>query len=201
MAKDKENDNAEKPRLMVTDRRHWVSETEEGNGGEEPQVEDRLPTYVEQLKNQAEEKDKRLREYIAAFKAKSDENDEFRARLQRENDTRLDLFKSKLFAKLVPILDNLKRAVQTAGNDRDIDGLKKGIDLIVSQFTRELQEQGVEEIKAQGRPFNPETDEALLTVETTDPSQDNMVLEELEPGYMFKEKLVKPARVKVAKLT
>ncbi|MFQ5444166.1 MAG: nucleotide exchange factor GrpE [Nitrospinales bacterium] len=201
MDKDKEKEQEEKPKLMVTDRRHWVSETDEGNGGEEPQVDERLPTYVEKLKNEAEEKDKRLREYIAAFKAKSAENDEFRVRLQRENDSRLDLFKSKLFAKLVPILDNLKRSVQTAGNDRDFDSFKKGIEMIISQFTRDLQEQGVEEIKAQGRPFNPKTDEALLTVETTDPSQDNMVLEELEPGYMFKEKLVKPARVKVAKLT
>ena len=81
MAKEKEVEHEDKPKVMVTDRRHWVSESEEGEGGEEPQTEDRLPTYVEQLKQEAEEKDKRLREYIAAFKEKSAENDEFRARL------------------------------------------------------------------------------------------------------------------------
>ena len=60
-------------------------------------IEERLPNFVEQLKKDAEDKDKRLREYISAYKDKNAENDEFRIRLQKENETRLDQFKAILF--------------------------------------------------------------------------------------------------------
>ena len=72
--------------------------------------------------------------------------------------------------------------------------------MVVSQFTRELEDNGVQTIDTKNRKFNPKTDEACMTVETEDPEQDDMILEELEPGYMFKEKLIKAAKVKVAKL-
>ena len=185
--------------FTVKDRRHWAVEGEQDHTDAAP-PEDQLPSYVEELKNQAEEKDQRLREYIAAFKAKTAENDEFRLRLQRENETRLDQFKANLFAQITPILDNLKRAAEAAETGGDFDSLKQGIRMIVEQFSQNLEANGVEPIRAKGRKFNPKTDEACMTVATTDPAQDNLVLEELESGYMFGEKLIKPVKVKVAKM-
>ena len=164
-------------------------------GGEE-----RLPSYVEQLKKEAEDKDKRLQEYIAAYKDKNSENDEFRVRLQKENETRLDQFKAILFARLLPILDNLKRAAQSASQSKDIDSLEKGIDLVINQFARELKDNGVETVPSVGKKFDPKSHEAFLTVDTEDSTQDQIVIEELEPGYRFKEKLIKAAKVKIAKL-
>ncbi|MBI4382819.1 MAG: nucleotide exchange factor GrpE [Nitrospinae bacterium] len=192
---DQEKNEDDKPRFTVTDKRQGMLE-----GADVSSAEERLPTFVEKLKQEAEEKDKRLREYIAAYKAKTAENDEFRARLQRENENRLDQFKANLFAQLVPILDNLKRASQAARDNRDFDRLHEGIEMIVSQFTREIKDQGVTLIEARGRAFDPSTDEVFITVETEDPAQDNRVVEDLEPGYMFREKLIKPVKVKVAKL-
>ncbi|OGW14709.1 MAG: nucleotide exchange factor GrpE [Nitrospinae bacterium RIFCSPLOWO2_12_FULL_47_7] len=188
--------NEETPKFKFKDTRHWAT----GDNAEGAADEERLPTYVEKLKQESEEKDKRLREYIAAYKTKTAETDEFRARLQRENDVRLDQLKANLFGKLVPILDNLKRASSATGQNRDIDSLRSGIDLIVTQFNKILQENEVQVIEAKGRAYNPATDEVCFTVETQDPEQDNMVLEDLEPGYQYHDKLIKAVKVKVAKL-
>ena len=160
---------------------------------------ERLPNFVENLKNVAEEKDKRLREYISAYKDKNAENDEFRIRLQKENETRLDQFKALLFARLLPILDNLKRAAQSSSQTKDLDSLQQGIDLVVNQFSNELKENGVETVSSVGEKFDPKSHEVFLTVETEDETQDEMVIEELETGYRFKEKLIKAAKVKIAK--
>ena len=190
------------PKMKVLDRRHWVDEDKNSDSKDSPKdvIEDRLPNFVEQLKQDAEEKDKRLREYISAYKDKNAENDEFRGRLQKENETRLDQFKAILFAKLIPILDNLNRAAQSASQTKDLNSLQEGIDLVINQFIRELKDNGVEPITSVGQKFDPKAHEVFLTVETEDATQDEMIIEELEPGYKFKEKLIKAAKVKIAKL-
>ncbi|MGY8761659.1 MAG: nucleotide exchange factor GrpE [Nitrospinaceae bacterium] len=190
------------PKMKVLDRRHWVDEDKNSDSKDSPKdvIEDRLPNFVEQLKQDAEEKDKRLREYISAYKDKNAENDEFRIRLQKENETRLDQFKAILFAKLIPILDNLNRAAQSASQTKDLNSLQEGIDLVINQFIRELKDNGVEPITSVGQKFDPKAHEVFLTVETEDATQDEMIIEELEPGYKFKEKLIKAAKVKIAKL-
>ena len=202
MTQDKDSNKLEKPKISVVDRRHWAHEDEDSDGEETSKSEtgEKLPTYVEQLKRDTEEKDKRLREYIAAYKDKNSENDEFRVRLQKENETRLDQFKAILFARLLPVLDNLKRAAESASQSKDIDSLQKGINLVLNQFTRELKDNGVEAISSIGEKFDPKTHEVFMTVDTEDTSQDEIIIEELEPGYRFKEKLIKPAKVKIAKL-
>ena len=202
MTKNKGTDKEEKPKISVVDRRHWAHEDEDSNGEETSGKDsnEKLPTYVEQLKKDAEDKDKRLREYISAYKDKNSENDEFRSRLQKENETRLDQFKAILFARLLPVLDNLKRAAESALQSKDLGSLQKGIDLVINQFTRELKDNGVEAISSIGEKFDPKAHEAFLTVETEDAAQDEIVIEELEPGYRFKEKLIKAAKVKIAKL-
>jgi len=201
MAENKKTEKVEAPKMKVLDRRHWVDDNEETNDEDNPNkpIEERLPNFVENLKNVAEEKDKRLREYISAYKDKNAENDEFRIRLQKENETRLDQFKALLFARLLPILDNLKRAAQSSSQTKDLDSLQQGIDLVVNQFANELKENGVETVSSVGEKFNPKSHEVFLTVETEDETQDEMIIEELETGYRFKEKLIKAAKVKIAK--
>ena len=200
-----ENKNPKKDetsKLKVLDRRHWVDDDKNPTDKSTPSkpIEERLPNFVEQLKNDAEDKDKRLREYISAYKDKNAENDEFRVRLQKENETRLDQFKAILFARLLPILDNLKRAAQSASQTQDLDSLQQGIDLVVNQFSNELKENGVETVTSVGEKFDPKSHEVFLTVETEDESQDEMIIEELETGYRFKDKLIKASKVKIAKL-
>jgi molecular chaperone GrpE len=186
----------EEPAISVVDRRSAMLEEDE----QATVQEERLPSYVERLKKEAEEKDKKLKDYIAAYKEKTAEDDGFRKRLEKDNDVRLDQFKANLFARLVPILDNLSRALQAAESNRDFDGLNKGVEMVSKQFSRELKNNDVEIIDTTNRKFNPKTDEIFLTEETDDPEIDNMIVQELEPGYIFKDKLIKAAKVKVAHL-
>ena len=186
------------PVINIVDRRSSLLEEEIGDETNTNNLDDRLPTYVEKLKQEVEEKDKRLREYIAAYKEKSGEDDDFRKRLEKDNDVRLDQFKANLFARLVPILDNLNRAIQTASSSKE--ALQQGVELVAKQYARELKNNGVEQIDTQNRKFNPQTDEVVMIEDTSDPERDNMIVQELEPGYIFKEKLIKAARVKVANI-
>ena len=186
----------EVPEINVVDRRSAMLEEHEL----ETVQEERLPSYVERLKQEAEEKDKKLKDYIAAYKEKTAEDDGFRKRLEKDNDVRLDQFKANLFSRLVPILDNLNRALQAAKDNPDFDGLNQGVEMVSKQFSRELKNNDVEIINTQNRKFNPKTDEIFLTEETDDPEMDNMIVQELEPGYIFKDKLIKAAKVKVANL-
>jgi molecular chaperone GrpE len=196
--KDDQAEHQETSKFTVSDRRHWVHEDENGALDSEP--EERLPSYVQQLKDQADSKDKQLREYIAAYKAKTAETDEIRIRLQKENENRLEQIKADFFKKLIPIVDNFNRAINSAQSSADYESLKKGIEITQSQLLTTLKESGVETIPTSGRKFNPQTDEAFMTEDTTDPDKDNEIVEELESGYLFKDKLLKPAKVKVAKL-
>ena len=186
----------EEPTLSVVDRRSAMLEEDE----QATVQEERLPSYVERLKQEAEEKDQKLKDYISAYKEKTAEDDGFRKRLEKDNDVRLDQFKANLFSRLVPILDNLNRALQAAESNRDFDGLNKGVEMVSKQFSRELKNNDVEIIDTTNRKFNPKTDEIFLTEETDDPEIDNMIVQELEPGYIFKDKLIKAAKVKVAHL-
>jgi len=195
---DHQTENQETSRFTVSDRRHWALEDEGETAAGEPA--ERLPSYVEQLKQQAESKDKQLREYMAAYKSKSAETDEIRARLQKENGNRLEQIKADFFKKLIPIMDNFKRAIDSALSSADYESLKQGIEMTYSQLLNTLKESGVETIPTSGRKFNPQTDEAFMTEDTIDPDKDNEIVEELEPGYLFKDKLLKPAKVRVAKL-
>jgi len=199
MAKKKETSSKEEePVINIVDRRSALLEKDELD-----QInvhEERLPSYVEKLKKEAEEKDQKLKDYISAYKEKTAEDDGFRKRLEKDNDVRLDQFKANLFSRLVPILDNLNRAIEAANTNNDFDGLNKGVEMVSKQFSRELKNNNVEIIDAKNRKFDPKTDEVFLTEETKDPEMDNMIVQELEPGYIFKDKLIKAAKVKVAHL-
>jgi molecular chaperone GrpE len=182
--------------ISIVDRRSSMLEEDELATDQE----ERLPSYVEKLKQETEQKDKKLKEYITAYKEKTAEDDGFRKRLEKDNDIRLDQFKANLFSRLVPILDNLNRAIQAVNGNRDFDGLNQGVEMVSKQFSRELKNNDVEIIDTKNRKFDPKTDEIFLTEETDDPKMDNMIVQELEPGYIFKEKLIKAAKVKVAHL-
>lgn len=190
----------EKPKINVIDRRHWTTDPDETEATDAADLEERYPDYVVKLKKESEEKDKRLREYIAAYKEQTGENDEIRQRLQKDNENRLDQFKANLFSRLAPILDNLKRAQDASKSSQDFNILEQGIAMVIKQFSRELEDNDVTVIPTVGRKFDPKTDEAFMTEVTDDPEKDNIILQELEPGYMYKDRMIKPAKVKVAKL-
>lgn len=96
---------------------------------------------------------------------------------------------------LLPVLDSFDRALQVKSEPADF---RSGVDLIYKQLQAALAKLSVQPIAAKGEPFNPHFHEAIEMVETSD-APDHQVLEEFQRGYKFKDRLLRPAMVKVAK--
>ena len=185
--------------FSVSDRRHWVRR-QKGEPLEEPvEPGERLPTYVEQLSAQMEEKEAILKEYIASHKKMKQEMEAARARLAKDMERRLERHKQEFFAGLLPCLDNLERAVVAGENHRDYEGLLKGITMVRDLFVQKLQDEGIERVASVGEAFDPALHEAMAVVEVDTPDKDNVVVEELIPGYRYREHLLRAAQVKVGR--
>ena len=96
---------------------------------------------------------------------------------------------------LLPVMDSLERALQVKS---DAAELRSGVELIYKQLQAALGKLSVHPIASKGEPFDPRYHEAIEMVETTD-APDHQVIEELQRGYKFKDRLLRPAMVKVAK--
>ncbi|MEK6589823.1 MAG: nucleotide exchange factor GrpE [Nitrospinota bacterium] len=195
-ANKKEEFKKEKPpEFVVRDKRFWATEEKE----EGVLLVEKMPTYVEQLKKQVEEGEKKLKEYIAAYKQKMAENDEFRKRLEMNYQKRAEQLNTEFIVNLLPIIDNLERALSAAERSSDFDSLLKGIKMTQSLFLNQLKNSGIERIEACGKAFNPEYEEAVEVGEVNLKEEDNLVIEELEKGYKIKDRLIRPAKVRVGR--
>jgi molecular chaperone GrpE len=123
------------------------------------------------------------------------EFDNARKRAARELQELRDYAPAETVELLLPVLDNFERAMRHADNPEDF---RFGIDLIYRQFVDALHKLGVEQVPARGEPFDPQKHDALEVVDTQE-AEDNQVLEELQPGYRLKDRLLRPAMVRVAR--
>jgi molecular chaperone GrpE len=124
------------------------------------------------------------------------EFDNYRKRAARENADFRDFAVSDAARALLPVIDSFTLALKnSAAKPED---LRKGVELIFKQLQDVLQKLNVERIPAQGEPFDPRVHDAIEMVET-DAAPDHHVLEELQPGYRIKGRLLRPAMVRVAK--
>ncbi|MHA6483707.1 nucleotide exchange factor GrpE [Paenibacillus sp. strain BS8-2] len=156
--------------------------------GAEPEVfED---TRLADLAKQAEENQQRYLRAQADF-------DNFRRRTAKEKEDLAQYASMKLIDQLVPIVDNFERALAAASVNSDFDSLAKGVDMIFRQLSQTLEAEGLKPIEAVGQPFNPEFHQAIMQVES-DQYEEGYVVEEVQKGYMLKEKVLRPAMVKVS---
>lgn len=119
-----------------------------------------------------------------------------RKRAARENAEYRDYAVADAVRSLLPVIDSLNLALKNANSNPQ--ELKKGVELIQKQFQEALQKIGVQRVPAQGQAFDPRFHDAIEMVESND-VEDNHVLEELQPGFKIKERLLRPAMVRVAK--
>jgi molecular chaperone GrpE len=122
------------------------------------------------------------------------EIDNVRKRLTREKEEFQQYSLFKALEGFVPVLDAFDLALKS---DASADEYRKGVELIYQQLRTALQKLGLEPIESVGGQFNPYMHEAVALVDT-DEHEENHVLEELQRGYLFKNRLLRPARVKVA---
>jgi molecular chaperone GrpE len=124
------------------------------------------------------------------------EFDNYRKRAAKENADYRDYAVSDAARSLLPVIDSFTLALKNAAAQPE--DLRKGVELIFKQLQDVLQKLNIERVPAQGEPFDPRLHEAIEMVETND-APDHHVLEELQPGYRIKGRLLRPAMVRVAK--
>ncbi|MCC3372772.1 nucleotide exchange factor GrpE [Cohnella sp. REN36] len=159
----------------------------EGAEGDAAAEED--PQYAE-LKRQAEEHHQRLLRVQADY-------DNFRRRTQKEKEELAQYASLKLVTSLLPVLDNFGRALQTGGESTDIAAFAKGVEMINRQLWQVLESEGLKLMEPVGEPFDPEIHQAIMQVES-DEHEDGTVVEVVQPGYWLKDKVIRPAMVKVS---
>ena len=124
------------------------------------------------------------------------EFDNYRKRAAKESADFRDFAVSDAARALLPVMDSFNLALKNSSAKPE--DLRKGVELIYKQLQDVLQKLNVERIPAQGEPFDPRVHEAIEMVES-DAAPDEHVLEELQPGYRIKGRLLRPAMVRVAK--
>ncbi len=118
-----------------------------------------------------------------------------RKRAAREQQEFREYALADAMKELLPTLDSFERALQTSAGDRT--EFRSGVELIYKQLQDALVKLGLRPIPAQGEPFDPHLHQAIEMVDTHD-AEDHQVLEELQRGYKLKDRLLRPAMVKVA---
>jgi molecular chaperone GrpE len=147
------------------------------------------PGAVEELQKEKEALQDRLLRTAAEF-------DNYRKRMERERADIVAYAASDVLLDLLPILDNFERALQAPAGDAP-DPFRTGIELIHRQMMDLLRKRGVEPIKALGEPFDPNFHQAVIQESSPD-HREGEVMQELQRGYMLRDRLLRPAMVKVA---
>jgi molecular chaperone GrpE len=118
-----------------------------------------------------------------------------RRRAAKEQQDFRDYAAADAIKSLLPVIDSFERALQVKSDPGDF---RSGVELIYKQLQDALAKLGVRAVPAKGEPFDPHVHEAIEMVETSD-AADHEVIEELQRGYKMKDRLLRPAMVKVAK--
>jgi len=125
------------------------------------------------------------------------ELENYKKRAAHERSRLLKYRYESLLRDLLPIVDNMDRAVHHCSEAGQSDGMAEGICMIAGMFRDLLQKYGVKEIESLGEPFDPQFHEAIARLPTSDKPA-NVVVEEMAKGYLYQDRLLRPAKVVVA---
>jgi len=155
------------------------------------------PETIESVPAEEEPRDETA-EALAAEKEKflrlAAEYDNFRKRSIKEKETIFSDVRSDTVSKLLPVYDNLERALSTGSTD---EAFYKGVEMTMTQMREIFQSLGVTEIKAVGEPFDPTVHNAVMHVEDPELGE-NVVAEEFQKGFMLGDRVIRCSVVKVA---
>lgn len=149
-----------------------------------------LELEVEKQKELLEESNDRYKRLLAEF-------ENARNRNEKESKRMYDIGAKEVLEKLLPVVDNFERALQMIPEEDKERGFEQGVDKIYKQMMVTLEDIGVTPMNAEGTEFNPDLHNAVLHVED-EAFGENIVTEELQKGYMYKEEVLRHSMVKVA---
>jgi molecular chaperone GrpE len=169
-----------------------------GAGNEDPPPVGNTIDREEDLMGKIPELEKKAAENYDKYVRAAAELDNYKKRAVREKADAIKYGNENLLRDILPLLDNMDRALEHACNSDDFDAFKKGLKMLQDQFISCLQKHGVEKIEAVGKDFDPHVHEAMLQVESTE-HEHSKVVSEFERGYLLNGRLLRPAKVSVCR--
>lgn len=177
-----------------------LSFSPENGQGDVPELSREQLTQFEEeiasLKDRLQTKEGQVEELLSRLQRLQSDFDNFRKRTQREKEELEQTAAASLVQTLLPVVDNFERAAQAAPGDEP--AFREGIGMILKQLEKVLADAGLESISSVGSPFDPNFHQAVFVVED-DSCEENTVVEELQKGYLFAGRVLRPAMVKVSR--
>lgn len=194
---DKEKEHGHTESLDVHEHQD-TAEARQADASQEKQPETSETTKIEELEKLLKEKDEKLKKEHDHLLRTMADHENYKKRMAREKTDFLKFGNESLIKELLPVLDNLERSLEHARKAPTADGLIEGIELVIKEFLQKLGKFGLSAISAQKEKFDPNKHEAVFQVETAEHPEDTVV-DEYQKGYFIHDRLLRPARVSVAK--
>lgn len=148
-------------------------------------------------KKKKDKKDEQIEELTDRLKRQMAEFDNFRKRTEKEKTQMYEIGAKSVIEKILPVIDNFERGFATVTEEGKADPFVEGMDKVYKQMMTTLNEIGVAPIEALGEEFNPDFHNAVMHVEDEEAGE-NVIVEEFQKGYLYKETVVRHSMVKVA---
>ena len=170
-----------------------AEETETAGDGEESEKKGFF-----KKKEKKDKKDEKIEELNDRLMRQMAEFDNFRKRSEREKSQMFDFGAKDIVEKILPVIDNMERGLATVAPELlETDAFAQGMEKVYKHFMTVLEQAGVKPIEAVGNEFNPDFHNAVMHVDDEEVGE-NIVVEEFQKGYMYKESVVRHSMVKVA---
>lgn len=176
-------------------------EEENSSGSSEAgeQTAEKILDEKEMLKQKIEQLQKDVDAYKDAFLRKAADFENYKRRTENDQLNLIKYSGESFLVKLLPIIDDFERSLQHLENNTDLESIKNGIKLIYDNLMKILIQQGVKKIESVGKPFDVHYHEAMMMRKTpAGETKPHTVLEELQTGYQYKDKVIRHAKVIVS---
>lgn len=148
-------------------------------------------------KKKKDKKDEQIEELTDKLKRQMAEFDNFRKRTEKEKTQMYEIGAKSIIEKILPVIDNFERGFASVTEEEKANPFVDGMDKVYKQMMTALGEVGVTPIEALGEEFNPDFHNAVMHVEDEEAGE-NVIVEEFQKGYLYKETVVRHSMVKVA---
>lgn len=170
-----------------------VTEEVEENKEAEAEVVEETENQEDQIKILQDEVDKWKNDYYKVFA----DMENIKRRMQNEHANNLKFMMQGFIEQMLPIVDNFERSLAIENPSEEVANFLKGYEMIYKQIMTLLENQGVKVIEAEGKEFDPNFHQAVMTV-SDENFKPGMVVEELQKGYMLKDRVIRASLVKVS---
>jgi molecular chaperone GrpE len=160
--------------------------------------EGRPDSIIDKLQGQIADKDQELSELKDRYLRSLAESENARKRIRQQSDEMVRLQRENLLRELLPVVDNLERAVEAARGGGNGKPIVDGVEMVLRSMLDFLKTHGVTQLASIGQPFDPQRHEAVDQIESSD-HPPNTVVNEFHRGYQIGDRLLRPARVAVTK--